>query len=122
VHVRDNNATFWNFSTGWYGNYVDQTVVDDMVEAGLLKLTNTTTPASAWQYLVPKYKPGQTFAIKVNFNNYSPSGPDPDPDINALIEPVNGLIRTMVHADGLLEIGEHVEGLEKGSIENIILL
>jgi molybdopterin molybdotransferase len=34
----------------------------------------------------------------------------------------SGLIRTMVQADGLLEIGEHVEGLEKGSIVEIILL
>jgi molybdopterin molybdotransferase len=34
----------------------------------------------------------------------------------------SGLIRTMVHADGLLEIGEHVEGLEKGSRVDIILL
>jgi len=34
----------------------------------------------------------------------------------------SGLIRTMVHAHGLLEIGEHVEGLEKGSLEDIILL
>ena len=34
----------------------------------------------------------------------------------------SGLIRTMVHADGLLEIGEHVEGLEKGRMVNIILI
>ncbi|MEH0020928.1 MAG: gephyrin-like molybdotransferase Glp [Desulfobacter sp.] len=34
----------------------------------------------------------------------------------------SGLIRTMVHADGLLEIGEHVEGLEKDSLVDIILL
>jgi len=34
----------------------------------------------------------------------------------------SGLIRTMVQADGLLEIGEHVEGLEKGSVVDIILL
>lgn len=34
----------------------------------------------------------------------------------------SGLIRTMVQADGLLEIGEHVEGLEKGSMVDIILL
>ncbi len=34
----------------------------------------------------------------------------------------SGLIRTMVHADGLLEIGEHVEGLEKGTHVEIILL
>ena len=34
----------------------------------------------------------------------------------------SGLIRTMIHADGLLEIGDHVEGLEKDTIVNIILL
>ena len=34
----------------------------------------------------------------------------------------SGLIRTMIHADGLLEIGEHVEGLEKGTLVDIILL
>ena len=34
----------------------------------------------------------------------------------------SGLIRTMIHADGLLEIGDHVEGLEKDSIVDIILL
>jgi len=34
----------------------------------------------------------------------------------------SGLIRTMVQADGLLEIGEHVEGLEKGRMVDIFLL
>ncbi len=34
----------------------------------------------------------------------------------------SGLIRTMIHADGLLEIGDHVEGLEKGTPVQIILL
>ncbi len=34
----------------------------------------------------------------------------------------SGLIRTMIHADGLLEIGEHVEGVEKDSLVHIILL
>ena len=34
----------------------------------------------------------------------------------------SGLIRTMVHADGLLEIGEHVEGLEKHRMVDIILI
>ncbi|NOX35376.1 MAG: molybdopterin molybdotransferase MoeA [Deltaproteobacteria bacterium] len=34
----------------------------------------------------------------------------------------SGLIRTMVHADGLLEIGDHVEGLEKDTMVDIILL
>ncbi|MCG8567532.1 MAG: molybdopterin molybdotransferase MoeA [Desulfobacterales bacterium] len=34
----------------------------------------------------------------------------------------SGLIRTMVHADGLLEIGDHVEGLEKDTLVDIIPL
>ena len=34
----------------------------------------------------------------------------------------SGLIRTMIHADGLLEIGDHVEGLEKDTLVEIILL
>ena len=40
-----------------------------------------------------------------------------------LAEPVlgkSGLIRTMVQADGLLEIGEHVEGIEKNTLVKII--
>ncbi len=44
---------------------------------------------------------------------------------NLLAKPVlgkSGLIRTMIHADGLLEIGDHVEGLEKDTMVNIILL
>lgn len=34
----------------------------------------------------------------------------------------SGLIRTMIHADGLLEIGDHTEGVEKGTCVDIILL
>lgn len=34
----------------------------------------------------------------------------------------SGLIRTMIHADGLLEIGDNVEGLEKDTMVDIILL
>ncbi|WP_457552624.1 molybdopterin molybdotransferase MoeA [Desulfobacula sp.] len=34
----------------------------------------------------------------------------------------SGLIKTMIHADGLLEIPDHVEGLEKNTMVDIILL
>jgi len=46
-------------------------------------------------------------------------------DNQLLAKPVlgkSGLIRTMIHADGLLEIGDHVEGLEKDTLVEIILL
>ncbi|MCP3874988.1 MAG: molybdopterin molybdotransferase MoeA [Desulfobacteraceae bacterium] len=46
-------------------------------------------------------------------------------DGQMLAKPVlgkSGLIRTMIHADGLLEIGDHVEGLEKDTLVDIILL
>jgi len=46
-------------------------------------------------------------------------------DNELLAKPVlgkSGLIRTMIHADGLLEIGENVEGLEKNTMVDIILL
>ncbi len=42
-----------------------------------------------------------------------------------LVEPVlgkSGLIKTMILADGLLEIGDDVEGLEKDSLVDVILL
>jgi molybdopterin molybdotransferase len=34
----------------------------------------------------------------------------------------SGLIRTMIHADGLLDIGENLEGLEKHTVTQVILL
>lgn len=34
----------------------------------------------------------------------------------------SGLIRTMIYAEGLLEIGDHVEGLEKGDPVDVMLL
>ena len=46
-------------------------------------------------------------------------------DRQAFAKPVlgkSGLIRTMIHADGLLEIAEYMEGLEKGSEVEVILL
>ncbi len=49
---------------------------------------------------------------------------EPDGD-SLLARPVlgkSGLIRTMVHADGLLEIKENVEGAEKDSVMPVILL
>lgn len=98
VHVRDSDATNWDFSTGWYGDHVDQDVVYQMVDQGVMQLTGTTSRAAAWEALMPNYVPGQRVAIKVNLNNAGSEG-DSDNVIDALIQPVNGVIR------GLTEIG-----------------
>lgn len=98
VHVRDSDATNWDFSTGWYGDYVDQDVVYKMVDLGMMHLTGTTSRAAAWEALIPNYVPGQRVAIKVNLNNAG-SKDDSDNIIDALIQPVNAVIR------GLTQIG-----------------
>jgi hypothetical protein len=51
--------------------------------------------AAAWRTLLTGYASGQAIAIKVNFNNCSTSCSDADNIIDALIEPVNALVRGM---------------------------
>jgi Domain of unknown function (DUF362) len=97
VHTHSPDATYWDYATGWYGNYVNQAVVDVMTDRGLMALTGTATPAEAWGALLPAYTPGQKVAIKVNLNNASCS--DSDNVIDALPQPVISVIR------GLKSIG-----------------
>ena len=74
--------------------YVNQNVVNDMVDQGVMALTNTTTVEAAWRTLLPNYQPGQGIAIKVSFNNWGNL-----PAIDGLIQPVNAVVR------GLKQIG-----------------
>ena len=99
VHVHSDQATSWNRETD-YWNYVAQDVVDEMVDQGLMSLTGTITVADAWRALLPSYQVGQGIAIKVNLNN-SAACDVVDGQIDALIEPVNAVMR------GLIEIGVH---------------
>jgi uncharacterized protein (DUF362 family) len=97
VHVRDTDATSWSGQTD-YWNFVDQGVVNTMVNQGVMVLTGTSSVADAWQALLPDYQPGQAVAIKVNLNNAFECD-DADGQIDALIHPVNGVVR------GLKQIG-----------------
>jgi uncharacterized protein (DUF362 family) len=90
-------ATDWDFSTGWYGDHVDQAVVNEMVDQGLVSLTGRGSVVEAWGVLLPTYEPGRRIAIKVNLNNATQCG-DSDNAIDALIEVVNALIRSLVAA------------------------
>ena len=98
VHTYCDRAVDWDFSTGWYGDYVDQTVVSQMVDRGLMELTGRKSREDAWKALIPNYQSGQRVAIKANFNN-ARSTDDSDNVIDALVEPVNAVIA------GLKELG-----------------
>ena len=98
VVVHDSRATSWDFTTGWYGDYVNQSVVDNMVNTGIMKLTGTPTIGDAWKALIPHYVSGDKIAIKVNFNN-SMGYTDTHNNIDALMQPIDPIIA------GLKEIG-----------------
>ena len=91
VHTHSSEATYWDYATGWYGDYVSQSVVDAMTDRGVMALTNTTTLADAWRALIPAYAAGQTVAIKINLNNASCG--DTHQIIDALPQPINSVIR-----------------------------
>jgi hypothetical protein len=63
-----------------------------MVDQGMIALTGAASLASAWQILLPNYQAGQKIAIKANFNN-SYTCTDTDTQIDALIQPVNAIVR-----------------------------
>ena len=91
VHTHSNDATYWDYATGWYGDYVNQTLVNEMTDRGVMALTNTATLADAWGALIPAYIAGQTVAIKINLNNASCG--DTGQVIDALPQPINSVVR-----------------------------
>jgi len=99
VHIHAPSAVSWTGSDPQYWNYIDQSVVDEMVDRGLMNLTGTSSVMDAWQALIPNYQPGQGIAIKVNFNNSNRCDNTSGSPIDALIEPVNAVVR------GLKQIG-----------------
>jgi hypothetical protein len=103
VHVHSPVATDWNGESD-YWNYVDQEVVNQMVDLGLTSLTGTSTVAEAWRALIPAYQPGEKVAIKVNLVNTWSCG-STAPNIDALMQPINALAR------GLMEIGVAAEDI-----------
>lgn len=104
VSIHNSNATDWDFSCGhgscsnYYGDYVDQNAVDQMVDQGLMELTKTASVTQAWQTLLPNYQQGQKIAIKVNFNDAIMGGGtdgygDNDNYVDALPQIVNSVVR-----------------------------
>lgn len=104
VHVHSSSATSWDYGNSYYGNYVNQGVVNDMVDHGVKTLTGIASLAGAWQSLVPGYVPGKAIAIKVNFNNCwwcdkcLTNCEDWEIAIDALIQPINAVARGLMQA------------------------
>jgi uncharacterized protein (DUF362 family) len=98
VWVHDSGATSWDYGSSYYGDHVSQSVVDQMVDQGVMALTGASSVADAWRQIIPDYQPGKAIAIKVNFN--CSSGPDDtDLDIDALIHPVDAIVRGLKQID-----------------------
>jgi hypothetical protein len=97
IHVHSEDATNWAGEPDHW-NYVDQVVVNQMVDRGLMELTGAATVADAWRALMPTYQPGQKIAIKVNLNNTRVCD-NTNANIDALVHPINAV------AGGLIQIG-----------------
>ena len=91
VHCHSDDAPYWDYVTGWYGDYVNQAVVDAMTDQGVVALTGALTVADAWRAIIPAYAAGQKVAIKINLNN-AECGSDGQV-IDALPQPINSVIR-----------------------------
>ncbi|MBN2492894.1 MAG: DUF362 domain-containing protein [Planctomycetes bacterium] len=101
VAVHHAGAVTWDFQTGWYGDRVDQPLVDTMLDRALVELTGLGNVGAAWRSLLAGYTPGKKIAVKVNFNNCW-SCADADNIIDALVEIVNAVVRGMTTA-GVLD-------------------
>jgi hypothetical protein len=97
VHIHSEEATFWDFGDDYYGDYVDQDVVNAMVDRGVIELTGVTSIAQAWRTLVPNYAPGKAIAVKVNLNNCFWCG-STSTRIDALVHPINSIIGGLLQA------------------------
>lgn len=96
IRVRSNDAANWDFSTGYYWEYVNQSAVNRMVEEGVKAFTNTSNEQTAWQIILSNYTSGDTVGIKINGNDFWNSRLD---EINTLPQVINAVVK------GLKSIG-----------------
>lgn len=102
VHVHSKDATSWDFGQDYYGRFVNQGVVDDMINIGLMELTGASSAPEAWRILIPDYAPGKAIAIKVNFNCWYSCADgcetgceDSSLAIDAVIHPINSVVQEL---------------------------
>jgi len=69
VTIHDEQATFWDYKAEKYLDYINQDVIDKMVDKGICELTGLESPINAWKKTMTGYVKGDKVAIKPNFNN-----------------------------------------------------
>ena len=124
VRVHDPNATLpWDYSANapWdhtvepgedgtpgkieerYFDYINEDVVELMLDRGLRELTDTGSVEDAWLQLLPKLKTSDRVTIKMNMNNASFDENITTNRMDQTMPLVNGILENLVHGLGLPE-------------------
>ena len=69
ISVHSAKATTWDYEKYPYVDSIDTQVVDEMLNAAIVELTEEDDVSSAWSSLFESYKKGEIIAIKPNFND-----------------------------------------------------
>lgn len=104
ARVHSDEATSWDFNTGYYWENVDQSVIDRMVEEGVKALTDSTDAQSAWQEIMTNYTLGDEVGIKINGNDWWNND---DREIDSLPQLTNSIIKGL-KSIGVPEVDIHI--------------
>lgn len=99
VRVYSPRATNWDYSTEPYFDFIDQNVVNEMVDRGICELTGENTPSRGWKEIMSSYKNGDKIAMKPNFNMINRGYRD----LVTSPQVINGVIKGLVEYVGVPE-------------------
>lgn len=101
IHIHHGRAARWPGGSGVYRNYLDQASVDRMVNRAVRQLKGGTLD-QAWKAVFSLSNPSsRTLAIKVNCNNSTDPTSGAGTVIDAVPEPLVGVIRGFIRSGGL---------------------
>jgi len=100
VRVYNKNAVSWDYKTEPYLDFVNQEVINSMLEEGLKELTGKNSIKEAWLDVFSLYEPGDKVAIKPNFNAL---GHGKYKDIMTSPQVINAVIKGLVEFVGVPE-------------------
>ncbi len=93
VSVHSDKVTHPESDTYPYVDSIDQLVVDEMLNRGLMDLTEEKSIESAWRCIFESYKDGDVIAIKPNFNDLHKEFSD-----NLVVSPavINSIVKGLI--------------------------